>query len=231
MLKSILKSWNENRGNLLLAFGSVAGLLMCLVWYFDLVPEVRLIARSPSTLVSANGPRSAPTSLVGIVRVPARERLPQTSSSELTRAVVEIYPPQDTIPEKLFSPLLVQDVALPDAGGPMAVVFNDLPPGKYAGVAFIDLNSNGRFDVEESGAQSEPFSLARLTGPPREPTAANKELSGAESSTDEEPELPAGIFELEAGRATLIVFDFESAEPGDSERATQPALPPKAPRK
>ncbi|MEZ6080971.1 MAG: hypothetical protein R3C56_36465 [Pirellulaceae bacterium] len=77
MLKSILKSWKENRGNLLLALGSAAGLLMCLVWYFDLVPEVRLIARSPSTLVSASGPRSAPNSLVGIVRVPSRERLPK----------------------------------------------------------------------------------------------------------------------------------------------------------
>lgn len=231
MLKSILKSWKENRGNLLLALGSLAGLLMCLVWYFDLVPEVRLIARSPSTLVSASGPRSAPNSLVGIVRVPARERLPQASSPELTRAVVEIYPPQDTIPEQLFSPLLVQAVTLPDAGGPMAVVFNDLPPGKYAGVAYIDLNNNGRFDIELPGAKSEPFSLARLTGPPRQPTATNKELSGDESSTGDELELPAGIFELEAGRATLIVFDFDPAEPSDSKGTTQSAAPSKAPQK
>lgn len=229
MLKPILKSWKENRGNLLLALGSMAGLLMCLVWYFDFVPEVRLVARSlPSTLVSATAPRSAPNSLVGIVHLPARGLLPQASSSESTRAVVEVYPPNDTIPEQLFSPLLAQTVTLPEAGGPMAVVFNDLPPGKYAAVAYIDLNNNGRFDIEESGLKSEPFSLARLARPARPSTVANEDLSGVEGSTDGTPELPAGIFELETGQATLIVFDFESTEPSDSSRAVEPATSTKA---
>lgn len=210
MLKSILKSWKENRGNLLLILGSVAGLMMCLVWYFQLVPEVHLMARSlPSTLVSASGPRAAPNSLVGIVRLPPRGQLPQTSSPALMHAVVEVYPPHDTISEHLFSPLLVQAVTLPEAGGPVAVVFNDLPPGRYAAVAYIDLNDNGRFDIEEAGLISEPFSLARLFGSPRQPTAANADLSQDEGTPDQAAVLPAGIFELDTDQATMIVFDFE----------------------
>ncbi len=232
MLKSILKPWKENRGNLLLVLGSVTGLLMCLVWYFDLVPEVRLIARSqPSSPVSASGPHSAPNSLVGIVRLPARGRLPITSSPESMRAVVEVYPPHDTIPEQLFTPLLVQKVALPEAGGPMAVVFNDLLPGKYTALAYIDLNDNGRFDFDEPSLNSEPFRLARLLGPPRQPTTVNEELSSDAGSTDGAPELPAGIFELETGQATLIVFDFESAEPSESNGSAKPAESSKATKK
>ena len=229
MLKSILKSWKENRGNLLLALGSVAGLLMCIVWYFQLVPDVRLIARSlPDTFVSASGPRSAPNSLVGIVRTPPRQRLIQTSSPEVVHAVVEVYPPNDAIPEQLYTPLLVQTVTLPEAGGPVAVVFNDLPPGRYAAVAYIDLNDNGRFDIEESDLKGEPFSLARLPGPPRLRPTSNEKLSGDEDSKDGASEVPAGIFELETGQVTLILFDFDSAEPSDSTRAEGPATTPKA---
>ncbi len=113
----------------------------------------------------------------------------------------------------------------------MAVVFNDLPPGKYAAVAYIDLNDNGRFDIEESDLKSEPFSLARLLGPPRQSAAANADLSGGEGSTDGATELPAGIFDLETGQVTLIVFDFESAESGDSKGAAEPAAAPKATNK
>ncbi len=232
MLKSILKSWKENRGNLLLALGSVAGLMMCLVWYFQLVPEVRLMALSlPSTMVSSTGPRSAPNSLVGILRLPPRERLAKSLTPESLRAVVEVYPPHDTITEHLFSPLLVQVVTLPEGGGPVAVVFNDLPPGRYAAVAYIDLDDNGRFDLDEAKLNSEPFSLARLLGPPRQASAANDLLNETGGAIAEAPELPVGIFELETGRTTLIVFDFESADPNDSNGTTGPSASPKATKK
>ena len=232
MLKSILKSWEENRGNLLLLLGSAAGLLMCLTWYFQLVPEVHLLARSlPSTLVSTSAPRSVPNSLVGIVRLPPRASFTKTSSTEVLHAVGEVYPPLETIPERLFSPLLVQTITLPKAGGPVAVVFNDLQPGRYAAVAYIDFNDNGRFDIEESGVKSEPFSLARLFGPPRQPTADDESLSGDGSSTEQAAEFPAGLFELETGQATLIVFDFVSADPSDSQAVIEPVASPKETQK
>ena len=223
MFKSILKSWKENRGNLLLILGSVAGLVMSLVWYFELVPEITLVTRNmPGTLVST-GPRVAASSLVGIVRAPVRQQLPESASAAMRQAVVEVYPPSDAPPEDL-SPLLLQTVELRDDGGPVAIVFNDLPPGKYAAVAYIDLNDNGRFDIEESGVTNEPFCLARLAGPPRQPNvvgerAPNKSGDQAVAST----ELPAGIFELESNGATLVVFDFDfgQAVPSD-EPATSP---------
>jgi hypothetical protein len=232
MLKSILKSWKENRGNLLLILGSVAGLVMSLVWYFELVPEITLVTRNmPGTLVST-GPRVASSSLVGIVRAPARQQLPESAPTAVRQAVVEVYPPSHAPPENL-SPLLLQTVELRDDGGPVAVVFNDLPPGKYAAVAYIDLNDNGRFDIEELGVTNEPFCLGRLAGPPRQSNAVGSGNSdNAGDQADASPAFPAGVFELDPHRATLIVFDFDfgqvdsSGVSATSEKTSQPTASP-----
>lgn len=218
MLRSILKSWKENRGNLLLVLGAVAGLIMSLVWYFDLVPEVSLTARSlPGTLIST-APRSASRSLVGIVRLPVVEE-----GAPVTRQViVEVYPPSDAVLQQ-HPPLLVQSVKLRNDSAPVAVVFNDLPTGKYAAVAYVDLNENGRFDIDESGDISEPFCLARLASPttshnPQGTTDATAAENGEtshdvdeEEASELEPMLP-GMFKIEGDQATLIVFYFETAE-------------------
>jgi uncharacterized protein (DUF2141 family) len=40
----------------------------------------------------------------------------------------------------------------------------DLPPGRYALRAFVDLNGNGELDTSTLGKPTEPFALSRLKG-------------------------------------------------------------------
>lgn len=231
MIRQILKSWHENRGNLLLVLGSLAGLLMCLIWYFQLVPEVSLMSRGiPGTLISAS-PRPNSTSLVALVRRPVHSLAnPNTTNDERTgeppRAIVEVYSPDGTLSQQT-TPLLVQSVTLRDDGVPVAVVFHDLRPGQYAAVAYIDVNGNGSFDTREaeSGSVTEPFCMARSLGN-AQPTGAEDDASGgAEIDADTSGQddiaaatgesaastqlLPPGIFEVVAAQATLVVLDFE----------------------
>lgn len=173
MIRQFSKSWKENRGNLLLLLGSLAGLLMCLVWYFQLVPEVSLLNRAvPGTLVSASS-RPSSSSLVAIIRNLPGSPLSTTASAntswgEARQVIVEVYAPHDPLPHQ-SAPLLIQSVPLRDDGVPVAVVFSDLQPGMYAAVAYIDVNDSGSFDTYQAGGETvaEPFCLARLLGPSR----------------------------------------------------------------
>lgn len=233
MIRQILESWKENCGNLLVLLGLLAGLLMSLIWHFELVPEVGLMARGiPGPLVSAT-PRHNSNALVAIVRNPARSSTTSNTiskSGESLRAFVEVYLPYDS-PPHLVAPLLVQSITLRDDGVPVAVLFSDLQPGRYTAVAYIDVNGSGRFDTYEAegGAIDEPFCVAQSIRPARidgagdEASGSEKIDSGAGDANGEklpshdassgapgaavEP-LPPGIFEVIAGQATLVVLDF-----------------------
>lgn len=236
MIRQILKAWKENRGNLLVLLGSLTGLLMCLIWHFQLVPEVGLMSRGvPGTLISAT-PRPNSSSLVAIVRRSARN--PPTEgagtsagSGDAPQAIVEVYSPYDPLPHQA-APLLIQAVPLRDDGVPVAVVFADLQPGKYAAVAYIDFNDSGMFDTYQSGAETivEPFCLARLPGPAgvkgaastSSPSASQTGVDGLSPSDPSQDQpavtdaagtpLPPGVFEVVPGQATLIVLDFDALD-------------------
>ena len=230
MIRQIVKAWSENSGNLLVVLGSVAGLLMCLTWYFQLLPEVSLMARGiPGTLVSAS-PRPNSSSLVAIVRTPTHDSaspiaMVNADTGETLRAIVEVYSPHDSLLQE-NPPLLAQSVALRADGAPVAVVFHDLPPGKYAAVAYIDVNGSGSFDMYESASEgtTEPFCLARSLAPARSAGAETEASGGAigeELNSDESPPgesaatddlLPPGIIEVAAAQATLIVLEFTKPE-------------------
>lgn len=233
MIRQILKSWQENRGNLLVLLGSLAGIMMCLVWYFQLVPEVSLMSRGiPGTLISTAPPPNS-SLLVALIRRPIQNSAsanttPGAIIGEPLRAIVEVYSPHDALSQQT-TPLLIQSVALRDDGVPVAVVFHDLRPGKYAAVAYIDVNGNGSFDTheDESGNITEPFCLARSLGPAHAAGAANEapgspvgegidaatgsqdvaSAAGAPVATAEL--LPPGIFEVTAMQAALVVLDFD----------------------
>lgn len=232
MIRQILNSWQENRGNLLVLLGSLAGLLMCLIWYFQLVPEVSLMARGiPGTLIST-GPRPNSSSLVAILRSPVGQvskinAATKTTSGDALQAIVEVYPPDDSFSQQV-APLITQSVKLRDDGVPVAVVFENLQPGRYSAVAYIDLNGSGSFDAYEAGTVgvTEPFCLARSLAPaaidesvePTPSSAGGDELMPSESSTSRASQLdpaasqellPPGIFEVTAGQATLVVLEFD----------------------
>ncbi len=218
MIQQILTSWKENRGNLLLLLGVAAGIAMCIVWYFQLIPEVSFVGRSiPGTLISTSA-TADPNPLVALIRVPAP---PEGETFPEARVVVEVYPPSET-PHQQFPPLLVQTIQLPHASSLQAVVFSNLGPGQYAAVAYIDLNDNGRFDIDEASSTGEPFSLARpvnealqavelVPGDDADPASApatSEQASGDPSSANATAPLPRGVFDVLPGQATIIEFAF-----------------------
>lgn len=58
----------------------------------------------------------------------------------------------------------------PASGGTMRFTFTDVPPGRYAVLAFEDLNGNGTLDRTKLGLPLEPFALSRDAGRRHTPT-------------------------------------------------------------
>jgi uncharacterized protein (DUF2141 family) len=60
-------------------------------------------------------------------------------------------------------------VVTPD-DGQLTVHFEDLPPGRYAAVAFQDVNGNGKLDKNFLGVPKEPYGFSNnargMAGPP-----------------------------------------------------------------
>lgn len=58
----------------------------------------------------------------------------------------------------------------PASGGTMRFSFTDVPAGRYAVLAFQDLNGNGTLDRTKLGLPLEPFALSRDAGRRHTPT-------------------------------------------------------------
>ncbi|MCH8491096.1 MAG: DUF2141 domain-containing protein [Oceanicaulis sp.] len=73
----------------------------------------------------------------------------------------------------------------PAEGGEMTMVFEDLPPGRYAAAIYQDVNVNGEMDTGFMGIPSEPYGFtagarARF-GPPSFDAAAFEVAAGQET--------------------------------------------------
>jgi uncharacterized protein (DUF2141 family) len=63
-----------------------------------------------------------------------------------------------------------QVLALPAAAGSVSGVFRDLPPGRYAVIAYHDENGNGKLDLRFGMFPKEGYGLSnnpKLSGPPK----------------------------------------------------------------
>jgi uncharacterized protein (DUF2141 family) len=62
------------------------------------------------------------------------------------------------------------DAAVPAHGGRVDVLVANVPPGRYAAVAYHDRNANGELDLNGLGMPTEPFGFSNdaplLLGPP-----------------------------------------------------------------
>lgn len=68
-----------------------------------------------------------------------------------------------------------QVLALPAAAGSVSGVFRDLPPGRYAVIAYHDENGNGKLDLRFGMFPKEGYGLSnnpKLSGPPKYKDAA-----------------------------------------------------------
>ncbi len=200
MLQHFLKAWTNNRGNLLLILGTIAGILMCLVWYFQLVPEVRLITRNFNSSLISRTQLADQSQLVVTLRIPAQSPSAEAQPALELQAIVELHLPTETLqPDQL--PLLLRSVALRNDGKPQVVVFTDVQPRTYAVLAYIDLNQNEKFDFDDAGKATEPYRLSRGTG------EIIRETDRVPHPLDLEP---AGV-EAVSKQATLVEFDFRQA--------------------
>jgi uncharacterized protein (DUF2141 family) len=191
MLQHFLKSWRANRGNLLAILGSLAALLMCVVWYFDLLPNIQLLPQDFSGVTTSRMPFRQTNPLVLTVKPPLV--VPKADSEEQTKliAIAELYQPIGELEADLRS-VQSQTFALePDR--PVAVVFNDARPGKFSVVVFIDLNENGKLDFDDAGLPAEPFRIS--DNPNLPPTSLD---------------LESAPLEIVGGETKLIEFDFRN---------------------
>lgn len=220
MLQHFIKAWQNNRGNLLVILGTVAGILMCLVWYFKLVPKVRFVSRNFGGSIISNSLRQTQCPLVATVRL-----VTQTAADEETpvvdlKAIVELHTPNEVL-QPGQAPLFSRQLSISNDGIAKAVVFQDLLPGSYAVLVYLDLNDNQKFDIDiESMKPLEPYRLSRGPDPvePTDPADATDPTVPAKPSAkpavDSVPKpfdlVRAGI-EVSNDQTTLVEFDFRQA--------------------
>lgn len=134
MIQSSSNTWKSNGGNVLLVTAGLATLLVCLVWYLNILPKIEFIApRRPA-------PRRTifqrPVTVL-VVAVLVSEKYP--SIVTIHRPFGEIEDTSDPVAFRQFP------AGLP---GTQVAVFTELATGNYAVSAFLDINDNGIFDVD-----------------------------------------------------------------------------------
>ena len=221
MLHKFWKAWQSNGGNLLLILGGAAGLVMCLAWYFQWVPDVRMVGRSVSGALVSKSQRSEPSPLVVVLRFPVIHTDPATemSTSDVS-AIVELHLASGGLQPDL-SPLQQRAIPLPRDGSARALVFADVAPGIYAVLAYLDLNHNERLDIDASLKSIEPYRLSTaaraeqstLPAENRVPaaTAESAQATTAKVAADDRSrgvELEAAGVDVVLGETRLVEIDF-----------------------
>ena len=52
-------------------------------------------------------------------------------------------------------------------------LLTSLPRGSYAGLAYVDVNTNGQIDLADDGSPAEPFGFAKVSSPAEAQSVAN----------------------------------------------------------
>lgn len=152
MLTSIFKAWNNNHGIQLLFIGTAVGLLMCLLWWKQWLPEIRF--NQLSTVNRIQVP-AAGTKGLFVARIQTARSTPADIGGLL------IFNPFAENPSDIPAEIIPFQLDLEGT----ATIVVELEPNKYAAVAYLDENRNGRFDLDESGKALEPFCTSSLTAP------------------------------------------------------------------
>lgn len=141
----------------MIGLGSLAGLLMCCVWYFQLLPEVQFVPHNAGTPRSVSS-RGSPNYLVAIVRIPTFNPKSNPSIVLPLRCAVEILISSEILQQD-YIPLLTQTTLIGADGGTKAMVFTGDFPRELTVLAYLDLNDNGKLDFDESNQATEPHRL------------------------------------------------------------------------
>jgi hypothetical protein len=162
-------AWRENNGWWLLTSAALIGSLLCLLWFFQLLPEVWIASPNNQPILSQTI-QSQNSILVAQVNA--------TENAMGKKGFIFLYRPEG-FPNDL--PAYQQGFELDESG--MVTLLMVLPSGTYKTVAFLDLNDNGQLDFDGDqplepirfpaskslGDQDELDSPLEITLAPRDP--------------------------------------------------------------
>jgi hypothetical protein len=159
MLQKIRAAWRRNHGTPLFAIACVAGLIMCVLWYKQWVPEVNFA--NPATFTRLADKGGAPSYFVARIIGP----VPATEDTAV-KGVLSLfaYGGSDDVDERV--PTVMHEFQF-DPDGAVTIV-QELRPGQYSAFAFLDLNGNGRIDLDDAGIPLEPFRTSAATLEPQD---------------------------------------------------------------
>lgn len=175
MLKNFQDIWQRNRGNWLFSVAFLIITTACVLWRFNLLPEIQL---EPSTPYDEGIRRGRPQPIRLVFTIIAGKKLEQSP----VEGMVAIYRPTSRIVDA-GEPLKTIGFEL-EAGQVASVFVNDLRAGSYAPIVFLDINGNGRLDMSENGTPLEPMKTIEeaLTSPPL--TISEKNVFQLEQATE-----------------------------------------------
>lgn len=156
---------------------------MCVLWYNQWLPELNF-AR-PAVFTRLADKADAPCYFVAriIGPIPAAEETGVKGVLSLFA-----YSEAENMDERL--PIMMHEFQF-DAEG-AATIVQELRPGHYSAFAFLDLNDNGRIDLDDDGVPLEPFRTSA-------PSLESQDFKNLE---------PAG-FEVNGGSPYFCVILFE----------------------
>ncbi len=145
LIQSLTRTWKNNHGGLLLGMGVVAAVIMSLVWYFNVLPDVELVPESNI------GNPLQPTSQSPLIVVISGE--PSESVERPTPGYVLLLDQAGKLTENLESsgtlPFFIDEKGLGSVAIRRPQFIN------FAVIAFLDSNQNGRLDFK-NGVPTEP---------------------------------------------------------------------------
>lgn len=146
-------SWHLNFGPQLLSIGTLVAGLMCVLWYFQLLPDFD--AYNPDSQISTDF-RPTSAELVGRFELPK-----EGENSDAALGLLLIFAENSQI-EFSSNPTFSFRVDLADKDA--ATVIVRIPIGTYSAIACLDQNNNGLLDFDADGNLAEPALLGTADG-------------------------------------------------------------------
>ncbi|MEZ6135160.1 MAG: DUF2141 domain-containing protein [Pirellulaceae bacterium] len=153
MLKNLLISWKNNYGLVLISIGIAVGTLLCFVWYKQWLPEIQM--RAPLVAQRTFEPRQKNYYVARIETKTAA--FANAHGNILIYAIPAEGQPTQNLPSSTHA------FQLDENGN--ATVVQDMTPGLYSALAYLDLNQNGQLDLSPEGHPTEPHRSSNSQAP------------------------------------------------------------------
>ncbi len=133
---------------------------MSILWRFNMIPDIGQSLRVSPILIGGRI-KSAPNIVVVSI-----------TSDDLQDAEVhmQVFSSPGMVSE-LSTPVDTRTVTI--RNGLSEFLLTSLPRGSYAGLAYVDVNTNGQIDLADDGSPAEPFGFAKVSSPAEAQSVAN----------------------------------------------------------